>query len=728
MCLFLNCISINRNPVYQEREHDTIMKKIITLVLLIAVCLTAFFSVSAYADTETVKIIVSSSNDGKDLHWTVPETYTAFKIFDVSKDSPNLGDTNRTSIANQSAETAAKGVYYFLPADSPWIQIAKNSEVKAYLTFSGSDASGYWVGWNLYDETNNPNGKEYSEASAIELAEILNGLLHAVKDGDTITGYYVGDDESNVLSEGHTPRKSDAPSYPTDDTSLFVEGDYYSLYPASSKQAVMMPDGSHRGLSNTIHEIPIGYYMITSGLGANLILATTDIRIEEKNTYPTLDKEITHTSDDTEETMNAPGNPWDVQYGFHRYNGNLTGAQVGDTVYFKLTTDIPAEVNHRFELHDTMDPGFTLVLGENAFTVKKTVNEETVEVPSDNGNNWFVQYAADPDILPTTGTGSQAGVTASTAGEDGSYLRASSSSKDSFVVVFTEDYLKGLNLRADGYDATFTVEFDAVLNMNAKTAYQSSYDNRNSVRLVYANYEVSSSVSVESYYFEIAKFAGQSDGSSSGASTLLPGAKFKLYRDTQVGADGKLIDGAVPVAFIPHPQYPGYYLVADGVTELGEVTPVTELTSTMGAFHLEGLDAGDYYLEETEAPQGYNPLTHMVKINGSEVVDSYYHPGGYVYYGSRIYVSDSVTETDGVVTYHMPDDPLLPFVVLAPTNPSDPSSPMSYYYGGVGIGNQTGTVLPITGGSGTAVFYMIGSVLLLGAGLIPLAYRKRRAA
>ena len=44
--------------------------------------------------------------------------------------------------------------------------------------------------------------------------------------------------------------------------------------------------------------------------------------------------------------------------------------------------------------------------------------------------------------------------------------------------------------------------------------------------------------------------------------------------------------------------------------------------------------------------------------------------------------------------------------------------------GGIQITNKTGAELPSTGGIGTTVFYIVGGVLLVGAGVL-LVVRKR---
>lgn len=75
-----------------------------------------------------------------------------------------------------------------------------------------------------------------------------------------------------------------------------------------------------------------GYYLITSSLGTNLILATSDITIKEKNVYPTITKFV----DDGK---------------------SLADHNIGDMVPYTLTVTVPANVdtNQTITIDDKMD-------------------------------------------------------------------------------------------------------------------------------------------------------------------------------------------------------------------------------------------------------------------------------------------------------------------------------------------------------------------------------------
>ena len=127
------------------------------------------------------------------------------------------------------------------------------------------------------------------------------------------------------------------------------------------------------------------------------------------------------------------------------------------------------------------------------------------------------------------------------------------------------------------------------------------------------------------------------------------------------------------------------YRIATATDADADITYVIEA----GAVTIKGLDdATDYYLYETKAPVGYNQLKVPVKFT----ITAAYNADG-----SQL-ASDSPTVSinDGA----------------ASTNLS------------ANIKNKAGSTLPSTGGIGTTIFYVVGSVLVIGAAVV-LITRKR---
>lgn len=110
------------------------------------------------------------------------------------------------------------------------------------------------------------------------------------------------------------------------------------------------------------------------------------------------------------------------------------------------------------------------------------------------------------------------------------------------------------------------------------------------------------------------------------------------------------------------------------VAKSGENNTVTQITTdSTGSFTIQGLDSDTYLLTEITAPSGYNvlpaPIVLTINAEGQTTVDN--------------------TVVDTVMVL-----------------------------------NQTGALLPETGGMGTTLFYTVGTVLVLGAGVL-LVTKKR---
>ena len=132
----------------------------------------------------------------------------------------------------------------------------------------------------------------------------------------------------------------------------------------------------------------------------------------------------------------------------------------------------------------------------------------------------------------------------------------------------------------------------------------------------------------------------------------------------------------------------GMVKVADGVYRVamdGDTGVVYVIEA--GDPVIKGLDDTiDYYLYETKAPSGYNLLSEPVqfKISASYVADGSDYTSVTVMVGTAV-ASDALS-----------------------TN----------------IVNKTGSTLPETGGVGTTVFYLLGGLLAVGAGVV-LVTKKR---
>ena len=196
--------------------------------------------------------------------------------------------------------------------------------------------------------------------------------------------------------------------------------------------------------------------------------------------------------------------------------------------------------------------------------------------------------------------------------------------------------------------------------------------------------------------------------SNMGVIGALQGAEFKLYKSEE-GAKAE----------------------DDSDLYINDSFKGTVTSGADGRMHMEGLDAGVYYLKETSAPAGYIKSQDIVKIeivvtddDITEIeVKDFDEDGTEVTYKMNILTGYNVFMTVGggdrqqTANYEFTNEgPVLKEVTqgdLAGTS------------GDLGkVFNTVGVELPSTGGIGTTIFYIIGGCLVIGAGVL-LVVKKR---
>ena len=135
-----------------------------------------------------------------------------------------------------------------------------------------------------------------------------------------------------------------------------------------------------------------------------------------------------------------------------------------------------------------------------------------------------------------------------------------------------------------------------------------------------------------------------------------------------------------------------------GTTE-GEGLTNRIRTPENGVIVVKGVKAGSYVIEEVTAPDGYNKLTAPVTVTAVKTGDTSTHTTVYLDKDGKVVGKDAkVTE----VKVDIDSIAATALVVV----------------------NKAGTELPSTGGMGTTIFYVLGSVLVLGA-VVLLVTKKR---
>ena len=118
---------------------------------------------------------------------------------------------------------------------------------------------------------------------------------------------------------------------------------------------------------------------------------------------------------------------------------------------------------------------------------------------------------------------------------------------------------------------------------------------------------------------------------------------------------------------------------------------------------VRGLDQGTYYLEETVAPEGYNLLDSAVEVT--------------------IAATHTTSSSDDQVTYSSSSGATITNGTVDLTAEQTAAQPVAT----ATIINNAGSVLPSTGGIGTTIFYIVGAILVLGAGILLVTRRRMNA-
>ena len=274
------------------------------------------------------------------------------------------------------------------------------------------------------------------------------------------------------------------------------------------------------------------------------------------------------------------------------------------------------------------------------------------------------------DVQGTAVTDNKIQVTVSVGGGADSQVEASINGRE--MTLELADTVKA-NQDKIGQDITVTyyakVNEDAVMD-NTSNSAKLEYSNKPGTEET--GESIPDIVKTPTFALNVHKFEqGKTD-------EFLAGASFQLHRDS---ATGTVIKMAAESSN-------GQYVVAEDQNAADSTdTVITAGEIAGGGYNLQinGLAAGNYYLVETGAPEGFN-LAAPVKIEITNTTG-----------GENPSYSITVTDTE--------DEDLVVDVV-----------------------NNRGTILPGTGGMGTVIFTIAGIVLLLGVGASFVISRRRKSA
>ncbi len=340
--------------------------------------------------------------------------------------------------------------------------------------------------------------------------------------------------------------------------------------------------------------------------------------------------------------------------------GQAAAAEVGTVIHYKLTSAVPDLTgydDYTLIFNDTMTDGLTF-------------DATSVKVYIKNVGDSDTPIGTDKYTLITSGTAL------------GSYT---------FRV-----QIPYATLSDSAYSAAdpIKITYDATVNSDALT-----YDfENNSASIDYSHspYDDTTNHTPDHPTYVIDLNLDVLKVDTSNSATTLPGAKFKLYKITDSTTD---------------PVTKAYYKWDTTNNTISWQTTLAAgdefVTGTDGKLtqKIRGLGSGTYYLQETAAPQGYNPLDHDIPVVITITEDTTKKP-------PEVTVTAKVDGEDADITNGT-------IQLTASQSSAQPVATGT-------IGNAAGTVLPSTGGIGTTLFYVIGTILVLGAGVVLVTKRRVR--
>lgn len=457
--------------------------------------------------------------------------------------------------------------------------------------------------------------------------DFLAQLKAAERIGGQFEGATTAQDVLKVISRWHD---SD------DDSIAFARFVCHYLYSNDANPTYVVRAGSN---ALTIPEAKAGYYLFVDttdfskddsyhSYNSFLLMVTKgnwNVPITPKAEKPTVEKKVYDNPDGTSTGV----------------FGSSADHAINEKFQFKLTATLPASTDHAYDYYDTYAVCFKDTLSEGI-----TYDGPDSVVIKSNNNTYNTTIAPSKYTIDTKNL------------ENQNYFEVNIHD----VKACAKDAGFDLN---DGATITFT--YTAHLNEKATVNTTSGpTDNKNSVQLQYSNNPrpgdywgttPKSEVYVFTYQLNNTKYHDDDNPNN-----VLAGAGFRLYsnKDCTEEQEIKLKKNTTDGTYSP-------YFGTDAGDEM--------FSDEHGQFNVKGLDAGTYYLKETNPPKDYSAC------DDTKIVISATHDGNHVSLSGNLSTT-IINKKDGGIT------------------------------------------LPSTGGIGTTIFYVVGGGLMVAA-IVLLVTKKR---
>ncbi|MCD7888737.1 MAG: LPXTG cell wall anchor domain-containing protein [Oscillospiraceae bacterium] len=636
------------------------LKKLLSIVLAVAMVMSLAVSVTA---DDTYSIVISNPEKG--------ETYSAYKIFDVTTDGTNYSYTinSKTNPFYEAINTA----------------VGNSGSLENYLklTVSASDSSVYVVEFiGAGDGSDN-------DAFTAALAAVIKGVI----------------DNSQVTTTPAASGNADNNTSFTLDVTDSGAGYYYVDTTVGSVVALTTTDPTA-----TINEkwnspsVEKGVYN-DAPADDPTVTGTT-------GSYDTTGGETGGTTGDSDAAIGDTVYYQTTISGIYGVSNlvlhdtmdeglDFNDSSIVATVYVKFTATSGLSADDNTYTYDSSTNTFTQVTngtslteGSNYYTkttlTSGTGGDYTVTSPgyyyAGLGSN--LQYSNDTFYTYNSSTKEYSLVSTSLDNDTEYYV------KDTFDISFN---ITNVTVTDGSY---LVVEYTATVNSSAVIyAGTATQSNNNETYVSYGSASTTEVDKTQTYVYPMYIYKYYND---SGTATALSGAVFTIKN-----ADGKY-------AVFTYDDSSGVYTLGaeisgvmtywvDSLDTNSGTTYYTLTTTDSGILKIAGLDADTTYtIHEESAPSGYNALFEDLSC--------------------YIVGSDDASKTQGDVYYwgvstSSKDDAKSNSTAIGTITKASTAVP---------IENKSGTEMPETGGIGVTIFYVVGGILVLAAAGVIVISKKRR--
>lgn len=455
-------------------------------------------------------------------------------------------------------------------------------------------------------------GEEYKVYKILTLESYVKDKAYSYKRNGDVWDNFVNSTQGTQFFESNENGYVKLKSTADNDTAARKIA-IYAIGFAQANRETVTPTKKVTATTTTVvfDGLDLGYYVVESTSGTACAITTTDPDATIKNKHD-----------------NPSVNKIIEHGGVVKDNHKMNSVNLGETVYFETTINVKKGAK-KYVLHDTMDSNL-----ENFFVYEVYCNLTDAKKKNIS--------------LPTTGNEQMVNV------RPGAFNSEKPTDGCTFELSFTDLFYTTYRQQIDRGELTkIYVKYYATVGNKApiNTAM------KNTTYLTYGENNLKTDKSeTETYTYGIPVFK------YTGTDTGLADAKFilsKVENATEADAMKFTSNGYI------------YRYTVDQTNGGGNTTLVSP---TDGHFEINGLEAGTYYLKETEAPKGYNKIQKSIKV--------------------QILENGSIKVDNNAIT------------------------------GDVRVQNNTGSILPSTGGMGTTLIYVVGSILVLASGMVLFNKRK----